>query len=149
MASTSALVGSWELCSYSWQRDDGTVEHPFGPAPRGLLVYTADGRMTAQLFQPAREALGPPGPRRAPEASVRAALGGYVAYYGRWEFDPEEGLVRHHVEGSLIPDWIGGVQERRVALAGDELSLSTPPFRAGGKNVVAVLAWKRARARSR
>ncbi|MCV7274568.1 lipocalin-like domain-containing protein [Mycolicibacter arupensis] len=45
-----ALLGGWELSSFdSVDIDTGAVSHPLGTAPRGLILYTADGYMSAQL----------------------------------------------------------------------------------------------------
>ena len=48
------LVGAWILEAYEAEDPDGSVRAPFGPAPAGLLVYGADGRMTVQVMDPRR-----------------------------------------------------------------------------------------------
>jgi hypothetical protein len=44
------VLGAWELVSFTaLDVDTGRVRHPLGTAPRGLILYTDDGHMSAQL----------------------------------------------------------------------------------------------------
>jgi hypothetical protein len=49
------LVGAWELTSFI-ERDiaTGVENHPFGKHPQGLILYTPDGYVSAQLQRPER-----------------------------------------------------------------------------------------------
>lgn len=139
------LVGAWVLESYEACDPDGSVHEPFGPDPVGLLVYGADGRMAVQAMDPRR----PRWTRGAPEDQRRAertaAADGYIAYAGRFELeDGEEPVVVHHVETSLVPNWVGRPQRRAVALDGDRLRLTAPALDVGGRAGVPVLTWRRA-----
>jgi hypothetical protein len=51
--------------------------------------------------------------------------------------------VIHHVELSLVPNWVGSDQERWVELAGDRLTLSASPLLLSGKQQVPCLVWER------
>jgi hypothetical protein len=45
-----ALLGAWELASFvAADGVTGAERHPLGTSPRGLILYTADGFMSAQL----------------------------------------------------------------------------------------------------
>jgi lipocalin-like protein len=37
------ITGSWRLVSWEVSSEGGGSEQPFGPDPRGLLIYSADG----------------------------------------------------------------------------------------------------------
>jgi hypothetical protein len=52
-----------------------------------------------------------------------AAFDGFVAYAGRYEV--AEDLLRHRVEVSSFPNWVGGELVRRHEIAGDHLTLTT------------------------
>src|SRR4051812_14520079 len=141
------LVGSWLLESYEARDPDGTVHEPFGPDPVGLLVYGADGRMAVQAMDPLR----PPWARHAPDDQRRAeraaAADGYIAYAGRFEVEEgAEPFVVHHVETSLVPNWVGRPQRRAVVLDGDRLQLTAPAIDVGGRWDVPVLTWRRSAA---
>ena len=49
------LVGAWALMSFV-ERDieTGVENHPFGEHPLGLILYTPDGYVSAQLQRPER-----------------------------------------------------------------------------------------------
>ena len=49
------------------------------------------------------------------------------------------GVVVHHLEWSLFPNWTGTGQRRFFAIAGDRLTLTTPPFQRNGRQVTAKL----------
>jgi len=46
------IRGAWQLIAYVVQDDqDGPATHPLGPDAQGLIVYTHDGYMSAQLMR--------------------------------------------------------------------------------------------------
>lgn len=136
----SDLIGSFELVS--WRRGDGT--EPFGSGAVGFLHYGADGIMSAHLMKSGRHALGIP-VRELQKArqvvmrpwtipfhwDVMKALGryinasaNYVAYAGTYEVGGRR--VTHHVEVSLIPDWVGTDLVREAGFERGLLTLRTP-----------------------
>ena len=138
------LVGSWALDSYEARDPDGTVHEPFGPEPAGLLVYGADGRMTVQAMDPRRPSWDRDAADEQRSAERTTAVDGYIAYAGRFEVeDGPEPVVVHHVEISLVPNWVGRPQRRAVALDGDHLRLTGPPLDVGAGPAVPVLTWRR------
>lgn len=51
------LIGAWELVSYVERPVDGGPDrHPMGEEPAGIIMYTPDGFMSAQLMTPGRPA---------------------------------------------------------------------------------------------
>ena len=44
------LIGAWRLERWEIVASDGTRHHPFGAQPAGLLIYTADGCMSACIM---------------------------------------------------------------------------------------------------
>jgi hypothetical protein len=138
-----ALVGTWRLLAWEARGADGTVAHPFGERAVGYGVYTADGHVFVQLMRPSR----PPfvgGDVFGGTAEENAlAIGGYGAYGGTYELEDGGGTVVHHLEMSLFPNWIGGVQRRTIEWDADRLILSTPPILGGGSTLVHRLTWER------
>jgi len=74
---------------------------------------------------------------------AKAAFVSYNSYFGTFEVDEREGVVIHHVQGSLIPNWEGGQQRRRFTISGDTLILEPPPIQAGGQTRTRRLTWQR------
>lgn len=133
------LLGTWTLLRFEELDGGGVpVRFPFGPDAGGLLVYTPDGRMSAQLSTAGRPRFAAGG-GLAERARERAgAFDTFVAYCGRFRVDGDE--VAHEVELSLYPNWIGTTLRRRVRFDGEQLTLTTAPDRAGRAQR---LIWRR------
>ena len=139
------LLGAWRLHSYvSVGVDDvDDVLFPLGDHPRGFIMYTADGYMSAQLMDPDRRLFAANDPHAAPPGELASAAAGYLSYSGPFTVDGD--VVSHHVEVSLLPNWVGGEQKRRATLHGDTLTLSpADPLLMGGRLRNATLVWIRA-----
>ncbi len=143
----AALVGAWHLMDWTVHREDGTTAQPLGEAPVGLIVYTADGRMTGQMMRLYRPRFRRPrataaDPTGDPDEIV-VAFNGYVAYFGTYRVDAAAGAVRHRVEAALIPNWEGVELVRTAELDGNRLVLRTPPVKVGGVPQSGCLTWRR------
>ena len=139
----NAILGCWELVSFEVRLDDGTVIQPYGPDARGTLVYAPEGWMTVQVSRAMRPSFESKDMWNGTPEEIRAAVQGYIAYFGRYELNEDERTVSHHVEGSLFPNWVGDVQQRTISLEGAHLALSAPPMRVGDRVGTSVLVWKR------
>jgi Lipocalin-like domain len=120
----AGLLGGWRLESFV-SRDIATdVERrPYGDNPSGLILYTADGYMSAQLT-----------PDDASE---------YIAYGGRFHVDEEAATVRHEVLVSSVADLLTRPQLRRARIDGDRLTLSATVTGEGGRTTRGTLVWRR------
>lgn len=137
------IVGAWKLVSFKIQRENGEVVYPFGKNAQGSVIYTESGRVSAQVMRPDRPRFASGDQLRGTTEEIKANYEGFVSYYGPYEFDRKKGLVIHHMEGSLFPNWEGQRQKRFFELSGNRLKLSTPPTLWGGGEAVAVLLWER------
>jgi hypothetical protein len=142
---SAALVGTWRLVSFESRTSGGEVRHQLGRAAKGQLSYDAAGHMSAQLMNPERPLFASGDLTRGSDTEVRAAMAGYIAYYGTYTLDHLRGVITHHVQGALFPNWVGGDQVRYFRLDGDRLTITTPPIRIGGEDSTTVLVWERAR----
>jgi len=51
------LIGAWSLASYEERPVGGSTSfHPMSKTPKGIIMYSADGFMSAQLSQPGPQA---------------------------------------------------------------------------------------------
>jgi hypothetical protein len=137
------LAGAWRLVAREYRTSDGALAPTREEPAEGLLVYSADGWMAAQIMRPGRPPFRSGDRRDGTEAEIRAAYDGYLAYWGTFDLDPARGTVTHHVRGSLYPNWVGQDQVRAYALEGRRLILRTPPMKQGGREVVGLLTWER------
>jgi hypothetical protein len=94
------ILGTWRLLSTQGLDDAGTLlPPPYGPMPRGLVVFQDDGRMMCVLCDGRRELL-PGEPRQ------------FMSYAGHYTFDGETLTTR--VDASSDANRVGGDQVRRV-----------------------------------
>lgn len=139
------VVGVWRLVTYtSVDPDSGAVIEPFGPAPKGVLHYTAGGRMSALLTAGDRKRFTAGNRINAPMEERAEAFATSSAYAGTYTLEGDR--VTHHVEMATNPDWVGGDQLRYPKIEGNRLTITTPPLptRPDGKLRVSTLVWERA-----
>jgi Lipocalin-like domain len=140
-----AVLGTWELVSYTAQDNDGgPAAYPLGPDALGLIMYTADGYMSAQIMRPDRPAYARPDTGGGTPEQAAAAAAGYLAYSGPFTVDEITGVLRHQPRVSLLPNWLNLTQLRHSALDGDHLTLSAVTSAQDGVETVSTLVWKRA-----
>ena len=63
---------------------------------------------------------------------------------GPFTLDEAAGVVSHHVEVSLMPNWVGGTQVRYGRLEDGALVLRAEFTSRGGASTTHVLTWRRA-----
>ena len=135
------LIGTWQLQSRTDRTADGHVvpEPSLGAHPTGYLIYDNAGHMAAQLSASDRAdvtcAITSAAGSNNPEH-----IGGYDAYFGRYEVDTEAGLVTHIMDGALSPHDVGRHITRRFHLEGDTLTIQFEP---GGTGITRTIVWKR------
>jgi len=144
------LIGAWMLVSYEERPVDGSAPfHPMGTNPKGIIMYTPDGFMSAQLAKPDRKPFASGDWFEATDAEFKDEATSYVAYTGPFHVDEEKQTLTHSMFISLFPNWIGQTQPRVVRQEGDRLYLSTAnPISTSGKIVNSHLEWRRADASS-
>ena len=140
------LIGAWKLVSYEERPVDGSPPfYPMSEQPMGIIMYTPDGYMSAQLMKPGRKPFASGDWfKGSPDDYGREATT-YIAYSGEFHVDEETRKLTHSMFVSLFPNWTGQTQQRVVTIEGDELHLSSAsPIQSSGKTVMSHLKWKRA-----
>jgi hypothetical protein len=138
------LIGAWTLQSYESSSANGSdVTYPLGVDARGIIMYTPDGYMSAQLMRADRAPFDRDDPHHPRDRELAAAAGGYLSYAGPFTV-VNGGLIAHHVEVSLLASWIGGIQYRTARIAESLLELGPPePMIIDGIPRNAKLVWRR------
>lgn len=91
------IVGTWLLVSYVAQDDQGgPVTFPLGRDAVGLIMYTTDGYMSAQLMRPGRQDYDQPDTGGSTLQQAAAAAEGYLAYSGAVAITTRSGRYRKH-----------------------------------------------------
>jgi hypothetical protein len=142
------LIGAWRLVS-SVETDikTGAVDLPLGDKPEGLILYTPDGYMSAQLSAADRPYFESGDMYQGKPEEYVAAGRSYLAYSGPYYVDEANRTVEHEMFVSLFPNWKGQRQLRIVKLDENELHLSPDrPLMFNGGLKMATIIWKRAKA---
>ncbi|MFJ8600242.1 lipocalin-like domain-containing protein [Streptomyces shenzhenensis] len=130
---TNDLAGVWRLASFHDVDDDGVRrEGPLGPAPVGLLFYSADGHVSVHMMRTAPDQEPADGPAERPSQS-------YMSYSGTWRRTGDQ--VVHTITLAPTPGWIGTDQVRELLLEGDLLTLYGNAL--VGRPQRRVLEWRR------
>ncbi len=140
MLTAEEIQGHWELLDWVQEYDDGRRVRPFGDRVTGVISYL-DGRMSAVITPAERPRFTTGGQWDADASEQAAAYRTCLAYAGAYDY--ADGVMVHHVDISLFPNWVGMDQRRIVEWDGQTLRLTarleadTPQAR------TAVLAWRR------
>jgi hypothetical protein len=123
----SRFVGAWRLVSIEGVPPG--LPSDLYDRPTGLIIYSASGRMSAQLVAKADRkpfAAFNKGRVSATTKDKAAAFDSYQAYYGTYTVDAKAGTITHHLEGSLIPGREGINNVRWFEFRGDDRFLLIP-----------------------
>ncbi len=127
------LLGTWTLVSCISQRGDAQA-HTFGTPPAGQLQYTADGRMSAFLMDPAWAATDDP---------TADSFTQFFSYAGIWRRTGD--MVTHDILFASQPRRVGTSFIRRIVpVDADTIELITEPETSkSGQTYITRLMWKR------
>jgi len=124
------IEGAWAYHHWRITYEDGRITEPFGTDASGLLLYTADGFMSACIMAGGRQPFASPNPRAATLRERAGAFDGYFSYAGRWRL--VRGVVEHVVSIAANPAMVGTSQFRHARLSGRRLVLSAEETTARG-----------------
>jgi Lipocalin-like domain len=123
-----AFVGAWRLVHSVEYGPGGERHYPFGKDAIGYIIYSESGVMAVQITRRGRPATEP---------NPVVVKKDYLAYFGRYELDVQNAVVRHLLEGELFPGHAGDL-ERKYHFFDDKLSLK--PLDGANREIL----WQRA-----
>jgi hypothetical protein len=128
--SAKDLVGAWTL----------TSADAFGPAPKGSIIFEANGRFSAMLMRADLPKYTSNNRTQGTPAEYKATVDGSLAFFGTYSVSGTD--LNLHIEGSTFPNWTGTDQKRtNLAVTGDEFKYVQPAPSGGGP--AAPVVWKR------
>lgn len=136
--SPEALIGTWELADFTITYSDGRPSlAPLGAGGEGMLLYAADGHLSAILSRAGRST----GSAGLEEGSASVTSEEYVSYAGRWRLEGD--IVHHTITLSLVPEVVGQTLSRRARLAEGRLTLTYERTPRSGVTRHYRLIWRR------
>ena len=127
------IVGAWDFKVAEIVGADGQKSYPFGETPKGLLVFTAEGRF-AQIHVAGDVPKIASGNRLTGTAEEYATImKRSLSLFGTYTVDETKKTVTFTISSSTFPNWQGEAQERSIdKLTADEF-VNTNPNVAGGR----------------
>jgi hypothetical protein len=141
--SREPFIGTWKLVSFEFRRSDGTIVNVLGDDGQGVLMYDASGHMSGQMMRADRPMFASGDQQNASYDELKAAVAGYIAYFGDYDVDEASKTVIHHTKGAMFPNLVGHDQKRFYQFSGNQLTLTTPPTLVGGVTVTGVVLWEK------
>ena len=132
------IIGGWELVVWTMKDEQNNIHYPFGENASGIIMYTPDGYMSANIIADDKKNLISEG---VSLESMLKGKGAYLSYSGTYTL--YDSRVVHHVRISLIPEWIGGDQERNMKFKNNSLILSSELVLEDGTVQLHSLKWSR------
>jgi hypothetical protein len=133
------IAGSWTLVSIK----AGSAE-PYGANPKGVMFLGPNGQFSITIVREGVPKFASDNRTTGTADENKAAVQGTLAYFGSYAVNDKDQIIDMNVDASTYPNFNGTKQNRRFALAGDELTL-TNPSPSGGGGAAAVQIWKRAK----
>jgi hypothetical protein len=137
------ILGSWRLVSHEVRHADGRITYPMGQDMKGLLLYTADGYVAANLMACKRPRPVGGVMRSLPDEVLALLARGYMAYAGPYRVDESACIVYHDFDVCLDPEMIHTPQPRHARFVGERLELSVPGVVQNGMTMDVILLWER------
>ena len=137
------LVGAWTLVSITVNQGGQKKNEPFGPAPKGSLIFERNGQFSITVTRSDLPKFGSSSRVAGTPEENAAIVQGSIAYFGTYSVGVEDHLVTVHVEGSTFPNWVGTDQKRLFTIIGDELRYTN--FNRSSGEGTALVVWKRAK----
>src|SRR5258705_13370434 len=138
------LVGTWDFVVAEITAPDGKKSYPFGEVPKGVLIFTPDGRF-AQIHVAADAPKIASNNRLTGTAEEYAAImRRSLSVFGTYAEDEDKKTVTYRIVSSSYPNWEGEAQTRTIdRLTADEFVNSNPNV-AGGRGTASNL-YRRAK----
>jgi hypothetical protein len=139
-AQTPSIVGVWTLVSVTVDRD-GNKSQPFGPNPKGLLIFERDGHFSLVAMRNDLPKVASNNRMTGTPSENREIVRGSTAYFGTYTASDADRMFTLHVDGATFPNWVGTDQKRIFTITGDQLRY-TNSSRSGGEGT-SLVVWRR------
>src|SRR5437660_387996 len=127
IGSVGGVAGTWTLAAAERLLPDGTRVADYGPSPHGLVIFTADGYYSVQIYRAERPRFSSADKLKGTPEEYKEASLGMSVHFGRYTVDPAKGTITFHIDRASFPNWDDTTQVRAYDLKGDEFYWKVPP----------------------
>jgi hypothetical protein len=127
------IVGAWDFVVAEVTAPDGKKSFPFGENPKGMLIFTADGRFTQIHVAGDVPKIASNNRLTGTPEEYAAIMRRSLSVFGTYTVDEAKKTVTYNIISSSYPNWEGEAQTRVIdKLTADEF-VNTNPNVAGGR----------------
>ena len=108
------LVGTWTLVIAEITAANGTKTLPFGPSPKGQIVFTPDGHFSQVHVSSGLPKIAGNNRLNGTDADNRAIVQGTLSFFGTYSVDEEKKTVTFNIVASTYPNAEGTSQTRTI-----------------------------------
>lgn len=121
-AQSASIVGSWALTAAEKILPDGTRASDYGANPHGLVIFTADGHYSVQIYRADRLKFSSGDKLKGTAEEYKEASLSTSVHFGTYTVDPVKHTITFHIDRSSFPNQDNTTQVRPYEMHGDELS---------------------------
>jgi hypothetical protein len=137
--SAKDVVGTWDYVSAETVAPDGKRSPTFGPKPKGILIFEANGRYALIVTRSDQPKFASNNRLQGTPEENKAIVQGSISHFGTYAVNEAEKSITFHVQTSTFPNWDGVDQKRPFTVSGDELKYTVPVASGGGGSAEVVL----------
>ena len=126
------LTGTWHFVIAEVTAPDGAKSYPFGPKPRGMVIFTAGGDFMQIHIASEVPKIANGNRLQATAEEYAGIMRGTIAQFGTYTVDEEKKTFTMKFAASTFPNWDGILQTRTIdKLTDDEMINTNPQVGAG------------------
>ena len=126
------LTGTWHFVIAEVTAPDGTKSFPFGPKPRGMVIFTPDGDFMQIHIASEVPKIASGNRLGATPEEYAGIIRGTIAQFGTYTVDEDKKTFTMKFTASTFPNWDGISQTRTIdKLTDDEMINTNPQVGAG------------------
>lgn len=121
------IVGTWTLTRAEKLPPNGTRISDYGENPHGLVIFTADGYYSVEIYRADRLKFSSGDKLKGTPEEYREASLSTSVHFGRYTIDPAKHTITSRIDRSSFPNQDDTTQVRPYEMNGDELSWMVSP----------------------
>lgn len=137
-AQTTPVTGTWVLEKADKILPDGQQVADYGADPHGLVIFTADGHYSVQIYRDERMKFASGDRAKGTVEEYKDAVLGMSVHFGRYTVDSAKNTISFQIDRASFPNTDNTTRVTPFEIKGNELSWKLPP-RPNGDIPVTVL----------
>jgi hypothetical protein len=127
------MVGTWHFVVAEITGPDGAKSYPFGPTPRGMVIFTPEGDFMQIHIASEVPKIANGNRMAATPEEYAGIMRGTIAQFGTYTVDEEKKQFTMKFAASTFPNWDGILQTRSIDKLTDDEFINTNPQVGAGR----------------